>query len=120
MMPNVIGNLLLFTMAEALLVGYYECGDNSKTPPNAPHCLLLWRKPPPGDLPGGGIALITLIWKSALLLMDREILFSSRRERRTADRHDNKEGTPLPQVGFDPNPSLVCIHNALDNRKPQT
>jgi len=34
MMPNVIGNRLLFTMAEAPLLGYYECGDNSKTPPS--------------------------------------------------------------------------------------
>jgi len=57
-MPYVIGNRLLFTMAKGAPVGYYECGDNSKTPPNAPHCLLLWRKPPPGKSLGGGIALI--------------------------------------------------------------
>jgi hypothetical protein len=58
MMPYVTGKRLLFTMAEAPPLGYYEHGDNSKTPPNAPHCLLLWRKPPPGKSPGGGIALI--------------------------------------------------------------
>ena len=27
-------------------MGYDEYGDGTKTPPNAPHCLLLWRKPP--------------------------------------------------------------------------
>jgi hypothetical protein len=56
-MPNVTGYRLLFTMAEGLMLGYYERGDNSKTPPNAPHCLLLWRKPPLSIL-DGGIALI--------------------------------------------------------------
>jgi len=86
MMPNVIGNRLLFTMAEAPLLGYYECGDNSKTPPNAPHCLLLWRKPPPGKSLGGGIAFITGFLDSAGLLAYHALnLFSSRRDCRTID-----------------------------------
>jgi len=56
-MSYVTGYRLLFTIAEGLQVGYYGRGDNSKTPPNAPHCLLLWRKPPSGKSLGGGIAL---------------------------------------------------------------
>ena len=57
-MPNVIGYRLLFTMVKEQPVGYYEYGDNSKTPPNAPHCLLLWRKPPLSSSLDGGNALI--------------------------------------------------------------
>jgi hypothetical protein len=34
-------------MAKNCQLGYYDDGDGTKTPPNAPHCLLLWRKPPP-------------------------------------------------------------------------
>jgi hypothetical protein len=34
-------------MAKNWQLGYYDHGDGTKTPPNAPHCLLLWRKPPP-------------------------------------------------------------------------
>jgi hypothetical protein len=33
-------------MAGKVYMGYDDCGDGTKTPPNAPHCLLLWRKPP--------------------------------------------------------------------------
>ena len=35
------------TMAEIRCVRYDEGGDGTKTPPNALHCLLLWRKLPP-------------------------------------------------------------------------
>jgi hypothetical protein len=56
-LPYVTGDWLFFAWQNQKQVGYYGDGDNTKTPPNAPHCLLLWRKPPPGKSPGGGIAL---------------------------------------------------------------
>ena len=58
-------------------------------------------------------------WKGA----DRCIslnLFSSGGHWRAINRQNDKEGTPLPQIGFDPNAPLVRIHYALDDGKTQT
>ena len=44
---NVTNYRLHSVLAETLGIDYYKYGDGTKTPPNAPHCLLLWRKLPP-------------------------------------------------------------------------
>jgi hypothetical protein len=69
-------------------MGYDDSGDGTKTPPNAPHCLLLWRKPPLRIL-AEAFFKGRLNVEGELMLID--CLFLRDRDRFRDDRNDNKE-----------------------------
>lgn len=91
-------------MVEKCRVRYDAYGDGTKTPPNAPHCLLLWRKPPP-------------ILSAEALFNPK--LFLARVDGYIGDGQNDKEGTTLPHCRLDPDASLMGIHDGLDDCQPK-